>query len=63
LLVVGAIYLVVELVVGLWAWTIGQTWAALVCAVVGGMTTMAWVLVWLVWWSERRRGFRVRRSA
>jgi hypothetical protein len=53
LLVDGALYLVAALVAGLRAWAVGQTWAVLVCAVMGALVAVAWGLVWLVWWRAR----------
>jgi hypothetical protein len=52
-LVDGALWLVAELVVGLWAWAVGETWAALVCAGLGALVAVAWGLVWLAWWRAR----------
>jgi len=58
-LVIGAIGLAGEVIVGLWAWWTGHLWAAWLCAVVGGLVGVVWGLVWWAWWRHRRRGPRV----
>jgi hypothetical protein len=61
-LIVGALCLGAEGIMGLWAWALGEVWAAWLCAGLGALVAVCWGLHWWAWWRARRRGPRVWRG-